>query len=102
MVESFFAFIFLVPIYALLIWTYFHPAESMLFGKRWMYQEEPEFSESAIGYLRFVSVIAMFFVTIGFVSYAFESYAIRLVFILGLFVYIIYGFLKLRKKVTKL
>ena len=34
--------------YGLVIWTYFKPKESLLWGRRGIYKEEPEVSESAI------------------------------------------------------
>lgn len=41
-------FILVIPIYGVLIWSYFDPEESLLWGKRWIYKEEPEISEGAI------------------------------------------------------
>ncbi|HWL26396.1 MAG TPA: hypothetical protein VNR38_22025 [Ureibacillus sp.] len=35
-------------IYGILIWTYFKPKESLLFGRKDIYKEEPEITESAI------------------------------------------------------
>ena len=38
--------VFMVPMYGILIWTYFCPEDSLLWGKRWMYKEEPELFET--------------------------------------------------------
>ncbi|KPN96342.1 hypothetical protein [Lysinibacillus sp. ZYM-1] len=35
-------------VYGVLIWTYFNPEESLLKGRRRMYKEEPQLTESAI------------------------------------------------------
>ncbi|WP_409271674.1 hypothetical protein V1499_19070 [Neobacillus sp. SCS-31] len=56
--------VFSVPIYVLLIWTYFYPEESMLFGRRWMFKEEPEISEGAIRYTKISSIVALVVLTI--------------------------------------
>lgn len=37
----------LIP-YGVTIWTYLYPKESLLLGKRGIYKEEPEITESAI------------------------------------------------------
>ena len=34
--------------YGIIIWTYFKPKESLLWGRRGIYKEEPEITESAI------------------------------------------------------
>ncbi|GMK48869.1 hypothetical protein PghCCS26_59990 [Paenibacillus glycanilyticus] len=56
--------IFSVPLYAVLIWSYFEPRESLLWGKRWMYKEEPEISESAIRYTKIASIATIVFITL--------------------------------------
>ncbi|WP_211279016.1 hypothetical protein [Sutcliffiella halmapala] len=48
MADTILTIILLLPVYGVLIWTFFHPEESMLLGNRWMYKGEPEFSEDAI------------------------------------------------------
>lgn len=55
-----------IPLYAVLIWTYFEPRESLLWGKRWMYKEEPEPSEGAIRYTKVASAISIVALTIFF------------------------------------
>ncbi len=92
---------FLIPLYGILIWTYFYPEESMLFGQRWRYKEEPEFTDGAITYTKFVSGIAIFFITIIVVSTFIDNYLIRVLLILGFFIYLIYRFFRLRAKLLK-
>ncbi|WP_240035271.1 hypothetical protein [Neobacillus notoginsengisoli] len=53
-----------IPLYATLIWTYFYPEESMLWGKRWLYKEEPEISEDAIRYTKTASLVSLVVLTI--------------------------------------
>jgi hypothetical protein len=57
-------FIILIPIYALLIWTLIDPRESLLFGKRWMYNEEPELSDDYLRFTKFVTVFIIVILTI--------------------------------------
>ena len=52
-------FILIIPLYGVLIWSYFYPKESLLWGKRWMYQEEPEISDGAIRYIKAASLISV-------------------------------------------
>jgi hypothetical protein len=66
----FFTVILIIPVYGVLLWTYLDPEESILFGKRWMYKEEPEVSDAAIRYAKFASLTTMIglpFVFIGFI-----------------------------------
>ncbi|WP_088073045.1 hypothetical protein [Gottfriedia luciferensis] len=57
-------FFLLIPLYAILLWTYFYPRESFLLGKRWMYNEDPELSDEYIRYTKIVTLIAIVFITI--------------------------------------
>ncbi|HWI48600.1 MAG TPA: hypothetical protein VNU45_10300 [Rummeliibacillus sp.] len=66
MEEVILAFILMIPLYVVLIWTYFDPEESILFGKRWMYKEEPELSEGVIRYTKIASLASIIFLTIIF------------------------------------
>ncbi len=59
-------FILVIPIYGVLIWSYFDPEESLLWGKRWMYKEEPEISEGAIRYTKIMSLVSMILLTVIF------------------------------------
>lgn len=55
-----------MPLCAVLIWSYFYPEESMLFGKRWMYKGEPELSEGAIRYTKVASLISLIVIALIF------------------------------------
>ncbi|MGV3263609.1 hypothetical protein [Cytobacillus oceanisediminis] len=57
-------FILVIPIYGVLIWSYFDPEESLLWGKRWMYKEEPEIAEGAICYTKMMSLVSMIVLTV--------------------------------------
>jgi len=59
-------FVFMIPMYGILIWTYFCPEDSLLWGKRWMYKEEPEISNSAIRFAKVSSLTAIVVLTIIF------------------------------------
>jgi len=61
--ELFILVIFLIPVYGLLIWSYIEPEESLLFGRRWMYEEEPELTEEAISSSKRVSLITIIIIT---------------------------------------
>ncbi|WP_210238479.1 hypothetical protein [Aquibacillus sediminis] len=84
MVENVFFILFLVPVYGLLIWSYFYPVETMLFGERWLYKKEPEYSSEAIAWTKFSAVVGMFVLTI-IISSIFHIYWFRAVLVLGLF-----------------
>lgn len=63
------AIILIIPLYGLLIWTYLDPEESILFGKRWMYSEEPEVSKKAIRYTKFTSMTSLIGLPIIIISF---------------------------------
>lgn len=98
MAETIVAILLLIPLFGALLWTYFYPEESMLFGKRWMYREEPEFSDAAIHYTKFISgaVIALL-VFVLLVSIV-KKPIFNLFAFLGVLVYIGYGIHRLLKK----
>lgn len=73
--EVFMVFVFMTPLFGVLIWTYFCPEESLLWGKRWMYKEEPELSEGAIRYTKIASLIAIVVLTIIFGALVFSLFA---------------------------
>ena len=74
MIENIFLIVFImIPLYALFIWSFFYPEESILFGKRWMYNEEPEVSEVAILFTKIASIIAVIFLTLILVKGLFFS-----------------------------
>ncbi|MGN7388894.1 hypothetical protein [Sporosarcina sp. SAFN-015] len=66
MAEAIFLFILFVPVSVL---TFLAPREMMLFGKRWQYDGEPEFSKGAILYTKITSaIVAVVFTWILVVS----------------------------------
>ncbi|WP_199738113.1 hypothetical protein [Falsibacillus albus] len=69
---------FLMPLYAAMIWSYFYPEDSILVGKRWMYEEEPEVSKTAIRYTKFSSITLMIGLPIVVISFLFKIYILRL------------------------
>lgn len=89
MADTIITVMILIPIYGLFIWTYFNPKESMLFGKRWMYKEEPEISSKAIRFTKFVSINGMVFLTIFVLSHFLEIYFLRLLLVVPPFVVLI-------------
>ncbi|CAM4425243.1 hypothetical protein [Paenibacillus tarimensis] len=54
----------IIPLYAVLLWTYFNPVESMLFGNRWKYKEEPEPTDLAIRYVKGASLFSLIALTV--------------------------------------
>jgi hypothetical protein len=84
----------MLPIYGLLIWTYYDPEESMLFGKRWMYKEEPEMSSAAIRYTKFAAITAMVGLPFVLISLLLEIYLFRLVLVIFPLVFV-FGALKI-------
>jgi hypothetical protein len=58
----------MIPIYALLIWNWSYPEDSILFGERWMYREEPEITKKAIKDARFVAMTSMIGIPIVLLS----------------------------------
>ncbi|KQL40243.1 hypothetical protein AN960_07150 [Bacillus sp. FJAT-25509] len=61
MVGKFVCFILLIPVYAILLWSFFDTRESILWGRRWMYKEEPELSD---GYILYTKVLIGIFTVI--------------------------------------
>ncbi len=72
--EWFIFIVFLIPVYGLLIWSYIEPEESYLWGRRWMYEEEPELSEEAIWLQKKVSIIALIVITLGLLLNIYRSF----------------------------
>lgn len=72
--EWFIFIVFLIPVYGLLIWSYIEPEESYLWGRRWMYEEEPELSEEAIWLQKKVSMIALIVITFGLLLTIYRSF----------------------------
>ncbi|MGN7298659.1 hypothetical protein [Ferdinandcohnia sp. SAFN-114] len=98
MAEVILCLILMIPLYAVLIWTYFNPEESMLFGQRWMYKGEPEFSEHAIRYTKFMARVGILLITMVFVLFIIDHIIIRLIIILGFISYVIIGGYRLLQK----
>jgi hypothetical protein len=65
MAEAIFVFILFVPI---CIWTLLCPKESILFGRRWQYTEEPELSKESILMARIGAVVGILFCTVFLIS----------------------------------
>ncbi|WP_185150656.1 hypothetical protein [Cytobacillus dafuensis] len=78
MAETILIIILMIPIYGLVTWSYFYPEESLLFGKRWMYKEEPELSNEVIRYTKFASMIVMIGLPIFVIGFIFDIYFLRL------------------------
>jgi len=95
--ETIIMVILMIPIYVLLIWTYLYPEDSMLFGRRWMYEKYPEFSKEAISFTKFISVITMVGLTIALVSVLLDNYFLMFILILGLPTALILGVIKIFK-----
>lgn len=70
----------------------------MIFGQRWMYKEEPEFSDDAIRYTKFVARVGILLLTMIFVLFLIDQIIIRLIIILGFISYVIIGGYRLLQK----
>ncbi|HWK21500.1 MAG TPA: hypothetical protein VNS08_00560 [Ureibacillus sp.] len=69
MLEIIVGFFLSIPLYGVLIWSYFCPQESLLFGKRWVYKEEPEISDGAIRYIKVASLTSIIGLTLFFIIF---------------------------------
>ncbi|MFC4098897.1 hypothetical protein [Paenibacillus xanthanilyticus] len=67
MAQLIFIFMLMIPLFAVLVWTYLDPESSLKWGRRWMYEEEPEYSEGYLRYMKFASLAAIVFLAIVFV-----------------------------------
>ncbi|WP_316572065.1 hypothetical protein [Neobacillus sp. YIM B06451] len=85
--------IFMIPVYGFLIWSYNCPEDSILFGRRWMYREEPELSSNFIRYTKFASISAMVGIPFVLTSIFLKPYVFGLAVIVFIFVFIIGAFL---------
>lgn len=90
--EIFIIVIFMIPVYGYLIWTYHCPEDSILFGRRWMYKEEPEISPQYIRYTKFASISAMIGSPIVLISNFFKPYVFGLALVVFIFVFMIGAF----------
>ena len=57
----------LLILYGIIIWTYFYPKESLLWGRRGIYKEEPEITESAINNIKAKALITIILYPIIFI-----------------------------------
>ncbi|UCZ51763.1 hypothetical protein LGQ02_12920 [Bacillus shivajii] len=89
MAETIIMIILMIPLYGVFIWSYLYPEESMLFLKRWMYNEEPQFSEGAILYSKFVSMVAIGIFTIIIITSVFDNPLVNLVLGLGIIIFLL-------------
>ncbi|KAB3531875.1 hypothetical protein F8154_12440 [Alkaliphilus pronyensis] len=62
--DVFLLVVFGVPVYGLLIWSYFEPEESYLLSRRWMFEEEPQLSQEAISFQKKSSLVAIIVLTL--------------------------------------
>lgn len=58
------AFILLIPLFAVLLWSYFYQKDSILWGKKWLYKEEREIPYGAIRYMKVTSLISVIVLTL--------------------------------------
>lgn len=72
--EWFLLIVFLIPLYGLLIWSYVCPEDSYFFGKRWMYNEDPELNEMAISLQKKISLIAIILITLMLLLSIYRSF----------------------------
>jgi len=64
-----------IPLYGVLLYSYFYPEESFLWGRRWMYSEDPEPSEEAIKFFKIKSIIGIVFITFILVAVGFNIFS---------------------------
>ncbi|WP_409368701.1 hypothetical protein [Lysinibacillus sp. 38-6] len=94
MAEKIVIIIIMIPIYGLIIWSYFNPEESLMLGNKWKYKEEPTFSNELIRYTKFTSLVAMVGLPLVAISFIFDIYILKFSFVLIVLVVII-GALKI-------
>ncbi|MFJ7666993.1 hypothetical protein ACIQXI_07780 [Lysinibacillus sp. NPDC097195] len=51
-------------VYGVLFWTYFNPEKSLLLGRRGMYKEEPQLTESVIRKTKAKALISIIVITL--------------------------------------
>ncbi|MCH7321493.1 hypothetical protein LZ480_06255 [Solibacillus sp. MA9] len=54
---------FMSPLYAVIIWSYLNPKESLLWGKRGIFKEEPEVTEAAIRQAKVTAIFGLIWLT---------------------------------------
>lgn len=70
-------FILLIPVYGFFLWSYFCPEESILFGRRWLYKEEPEISNEAIRFMKFASMVSMIWIPVILIGELLNLFIVR-------------------------
>jgi hypothetical protein len=48
--DIYIVFVLFIPIFGMLFWSYHYPEDSLLWGKRWMFKEEPELTDIILLY----------------------------------------------------
>lgn len=69
-------FLLLLIVYGIIIWTYFKPKESLIWGRRGIYKEEPEITESAIRNIKVKALITIIVYPIIFIIIFVYSYSL--------------------------
>ena len=89
MAENILLIILMIPLYGSIIWSYFCPEESLLFGKRWMYKEEPKLSNAVIRYTKFSSMIGMIGLPIIVIGFIFDILILKFTLVVFILVVVI-------------
>ncbi|OEH93810.1 hypothetical protein [Bacillus solimangrovi] len=85
MFTIFLTIVFIIPLYGVLIWTYFNPEESIMFGNRWKYKEDPELSEEHIRYTKLSTLIVMVGLPIIAFSYIIDNQLLIFISVISFF-----------------
>ena len=85
--------IFMIPVYGFLIWAYNCPEDCLMLGKRWKYQEEPEFSPSVIRYIKFASIFTMIGSPVVLLTQLLESEFFGISLMIFVFVFLVGAFI---------
>jgi len=94
MAEIILFIVLLIPVYLMLLWTYFYPEESILFGAKWRYKGDLEPSEVAVRYTKFVSLLSLIGIPLFLIMFLFELYFL-LVAVIALIVIYVLGTMKI-------
>lgn len=92
--EIFFIIIFIIPLYAFLLWMYHEPEASILSGHEWVFKKRPQVSEKAIRYTKFVALITMIYVPF-FVLLIFFQHILLVLMLVAYCLVIIIGVMKI-------
>ena len=57
-------FILLIPLFTVLLWSYFNQKDSILWGKKWLYKEERKIPKGTIRYMKVTSLISVIVLTL--------------------------------------